>query len=212
MRLSHFLSMGVSVSLLSIGSAFAANPRADSYPTYQDGILTIPRVDTPDQAGNYLDATFKQVAEDLWELQGYKTANEYPLEKAPVEQVKLVVTDTFPVQVFLNIQGTFNDGCGGLRPINHRRVDNRFEVTVQAEFPDLPPGTFSCTMSLVPFEKNIPLPVYDLNAGNYEYSVNGGDYTGTFALTRDNRFELTWDNRSGLAYRDGLQPVSEPGQ
>lgn len=203
MRLSHFLSMGVSVSLLSIGAAFAANPHADSYPTYQDDILTIPRVDTPDQAGNYLDARFKQVTQDLWELQDYKTANEYPLEKAPIEQVKLVIIGTFPVQVFLNIQGTFNHGCGHLRPINHRRVDNRFEVTVQAEFPDLPPGSYACTASLEPFEENIPLPVYGLNAGDYEYSVNGGVYTGKFTLSTDNRFESTGPD---------LLPVAGPGQ
>jgi hypothetical protein len=203
MQLKHIFCTAMSVGLLSMGSAFAANPRADSYPTYQDGILTIPRVDTPDQVGNYLDATFRHIDQNLWELQGYKTANDYPLEKAPIEQVELVVTDSFPVQVFLNIQGAFTSGCGDLKPITQRLIGNRFEVTVQAEFPDGSPDTYACTAEIRPFEKNTPLSVYDLKAGEYEYSVNGGDYTGTFTLTQDNGFEPT---------NPGLKPIPESGQ
>lgn len=182
------------MSLSPMGSTSAENLPVDNYPTYQDGILTIPRVDTPERAGNYLDATFKQIDQNLWELQRYKTANEYPLEKAPIGQAKLVVTDSFPVQVFLNIQGTFTSGCGDLGQINQRLVGNRFELTVHAEFPDLPPGSFACTANIRHFEKNIPLAVYDLNAGNYEYSINDGDYTGTFSLAKDNRYPLTNPN------------------
>jgi len=179
--------MATAAVLLFIGSAFAESNSTDSYPTYQDGILTIPRVDTPDQAGNFLNATFKSTAQGTWELQGFKTVNEYPLEKAPIEQVKLVITNSFPIQVFLNVQGTFTSGCGDLGQINQRLISNRFEVTIHAEFPDAP----LCTQQVRAFEKNIPLSVYDLSAGSYEYSINGGDYVGTFTLTQDNRFALT---------------------
>jgi hypothetical protein len=180
--------------MIGIGSTSAENLSGGDYPTYQDGILTIPRVDTPERPGNYLDAAFKQIDQNLWELQGYKTANEYPLAKAPIGQVKLVVTDSFPVQVFLNIQGTLTSGCHDLGQINQRLAGNRFEVTVHAEYPDLPSGSYACTASIRHFEKNIPLAVYDLNAGNYEYSINGGDYTGTFTLVKDNRYPLTSPN------------------
>jgi hypothetical protein len=180
--------------MIGIGSTSAENLSGGNYPMYQDGILTISRVDTPARPGNYLDATFKQIDQNLWELQDYKTANEYPLAKAPIGQVKLVVTDSFPVQVFLNIQGTLTSGCHDLGQINQRLVGNRFEVTVHAEYPDLPPGSYACTASIRHFEKNIPLAVYDLNAGNYEYSINGGDYTGTFTLAKDNRYPLTNPN------------------
>lgn len=54
-----------------------------------------------------------------------------------------------------------------------------------------------------PFEKNIPLSVYDLKAGDYEYSINGGDYTGTFTLTQDNGFAPT---------NPGLKPIPGSGQ
>ncbi|MGZ5626995.1 MAG: hypothetical protein ACXWFA_09755 [Methylobacter sp.] len=45
-----------------------------------------------------------------------------------------------------------------------------------------------CPANVTAFEKNIPLSVYELAAGNYEYSINGGDYAGSFTLTKDNRF------------------------
>jgi hypothetical protein len=37
-----------------------------------------------------------------------------------------------------------------------------------------------------PFTHLIPLPVYSLNKGEYEYSINGR-YTGTFHLAEDNK-------------------------
>ncbi len=43
----------------------------------------------------------------------------------------------------------------------------------------------ACTTALVPFEKIIPLPVYGLSAGNYEYTVNK-KVTGSFELKSDN--------------------------
>jgi hypothetical protein len=195
MYLSNFFCLAIVASLLSMCSAFAENKPTDSYPTYQDGILTIPRVDTPDQAGNYLNATFKHIGQNTWELQGFKTANVYPLEKAPIGKVKIVITDSFPVQVFLNVQGWIG-GCLYLGQINQRLVNNRFEVTIHAEeihtgLPNFPPDTYFCTMEARSFEKNIPLPVYDLSAGRYEYSINGDDYVGTFTLAKDNRLALT---------------------
>jgi hypothetical protein len=176
--------------VLSIGSTFAGNNPADNYPTYQNEILTIPRVDTPDQAGHFLNATFKYNAQGNWELQGFKTANVYPLEKAPIEKVKLVITDSFPVQVLLNIQGWVG-GCLSLGQINQRLINNRFEITIHAELPDVSPGTYVCTANVIFFEKNIPLSVYDLSAGSYEYSINDGDYVGAFTLVKDNWLALT---------------------
>ena len=186
MCLINSFCMAIAAVLLSVGSVFAENNPAGSYPAYQDGILTIPRVDTPDHAGNYLNATFKYIGQDTWELRDFKTANEYPLQKAPIEQVEILITDSFPVQVFLKIQGTFTSGCSDLGQINQRLINNLFEVTVHAEFPDLPLGTYACTANIRLFEKVIPLPVYDLSAGSYKYSING-DYAGTFTLNKHNR-------------------------
>lgn len=168
--------------------AVLADDLTTGYPIYQDGILSIPRIDTSAQVGNFQYATFKYNGQGTWDLLGFKTTNEYPLHKAHIEQVKLVVTDSFPVQVFLNVSGWLSSGCERLGQINQRLVNKRFEVAIQAEDPDLPKGTYTCTANVTFFEKNIPLSVYDLNAGSYDYSVNGGDYIGTFSLTKDNRF------------------------
>lgn len=37
MQLSHIFCAAMPVGLLSMGSAFAGNPPADGYPTYQNG-------------------------------------------------------------------------------------------------------------------------------------------------------------------------------
>ncbi|GKS70454.1 hypothetical protein W03_24580 [Nitrosomonas sp. PY1] len=50
-----------------------------------------------------------------------------------------------------------------------------------------------CTAAIQPFLKVIPLDVYGLDAGIYEYSVNAGN-NGAFELLKDNR----------LAEREGM--------
>lgn len=190
MRLLNIFCLTIAAALLSTASCFAApidNSSKENYPTYQNGMLTIPRIDTPDQPGNFLNAIFKDNKQGNWQLLSVKTANQYPLIKAPITAVKLIVTDSFPVQVFLNVKGSVG-GCLSLGQINQRLVNNRFEVAIHAEYPDLPPGTYACTANVTAFDKNIPLSVYELAAGNYEYSINGGDYAGSFTLTKDNRF------------------------
>ncbi|MDD2761820.1 MAG: hypothetical protein PHH11_16205, partial [Methylomonas sp.] len=197
MHLRNTLYLVITIFCLSIGFAFAESmdDNPESYPTYQNGTLTIPRIDTPDQPGNFLNAIFKHNEQGIWELLSFKTANQYPLEKAPITEAKLIITDSFPVQVFLNIKGWVG-GCLSLGDIHQRLVNNRFEITAHAQYPDLPIGTYACTANVTAFDKHIPLSVYDLAAGNYEYSINGGDYVGSFTLTKDN----------GLA-KDNLLPL-----
>lgn len=204
----YFLYGNRAALLLAIGSAMADNnpvnlnptyqneireiPR--DYPSYQNGVLTIPRIDTPAQPGHFQYATFKYDGQGSWGLLGFRTANEHTLHYAHIEQVKLVITDSFPVQVFLNVFGWLSNGCESLGQINQRLVNNRFEVAVHAEDPSLlldPQNAVACTQSIANFEKNIPLYVYDLSAGSYGYSINGGEHTGTFTLAKDNKFPLT---------------------
>jgi eight-cysteine-cluster-containing protein len=190
MRLLNIFYLAIVVALLSINSSFAEptnNNSKDNYPTYESGILTIPRIDTSSQPGNFLSAIFKNNGQGIWELLSFKAADQYPLQKAPITGVRLIVTDSFPTQVILNIKGWVG-GCLTLGQINQRLVNNRFEVTVHAENPDSPLGTYTCTANVTVFDKNIPLSVYDLAAGNYEYSINGGDYVGSFTLTKNNRY------------------------
>lgn len=174
--------MAIVVSLLSIGCVNAENNSTNSYPTYQNGTLTIPRIDTPTQPGEFQNATFKYNEQGTWDLLEYETARSFT-----IDQVKLVITDSFPVQVFLNIQG--QQTCESIGLINQRVVNNRFEVTVNLENPNV--AVDCIVLSPRYYEKNIPLSVYDLTAGTYEYSVNSGEHVGTFTLAKDNRFPLT---------------------
>ncbi len=177
----------VEQDMLATTGATAVNPdwRTEIHsPSYQDGILTIPRVDTPEQAGNFQDAMFQfDDQAGVWRLLDYKVKKiNVPLENTNVE---LIITDSFPVQVFLKVSGEFSSDCGYFFINNKRLKDGRFEVIMHISSVQST-NQLSCFTAVTPFEEIIPLSVYGLNAGTYEYSINGGDI-GTFTLTEDNK-------------------------
>jgi len=77
----------------------------EEYPTYKDSILTIPRVDTNEQIGMFQDARFV-FSEGSWKLLDFKTTDTMPRLFQPyISQVKPIIIDSFPVQVFLRVTG-----------------------------------------------------------------------------------------------------------
>ncbi len=173
----------LATSFLLTHSVIAKDFETNNYPTYQDGKLIIPRVDTSDQIGNFQNAVYQfDEQTDTWRLQDFITAISSSLI---INKVELSITESFPVQVFLKIYGDFTNGCEKPGQVNQKLDGNKFEMYIHADHSPRPPGT-SCTTSLVPFETLVPLSVYGLSAGNYEYSVNGGD-VGTFTLAEDNK-------------------------
>lgn len=172
----------------SLGVSADITRRQSDYPVYRDDMLIIPRVDTDEQTGLFQDGVFQyDPTVSAWRLIAFDT---YPIprkdgiggKRLAVEKVEKIITDTSPVQVFLKITGYFSDGCGGLKQINQRLNGNSFEITLHGKRP--PPGIV-CMLAIVSFEKIIPLEVYGLPAGTYEYSVNR-ELFGTFDLTADN--------------------------
>jgi hypothetical protein len=160
------------------------------YPVYKDGKLTIPRVDTIEQAGSYQKAEFQYDSS----IDGWKLINviETKVTPGPVtyeEKIAVIVTNSSPIQVFLKITGQFSNGCNFFQQINQTLKDNKFEITLHLGPNPFPPG-IACTMALVPYEKIIPLEVYGLPAGIYQYSVNG-ETMGSFTLTQDNILTAT---------------------
>ncbi|TRW89556.1 hypothetical protein [Candidatus Methylobacter oryzae] len=167
---------------------------ADDNPTYKEGLLTIPSIDTAEQVGKYQDVQLKPTAEGTWQLLSLKetsmvnTGNR--LTFAPIYKVEVITTSSFPTQVFLKLFGRFND-CGSLSPVVHQRFDgNHFEVVLNEVYPtgDV---LVACAVSVSGFAKTIPLSVYGLKAGTYSYSVastnsNASGLTGTFKLNADN--------------------------
>lgn len=173
-------------TLLTANSVLAQEGKpASVFPSYKDGKLTIPRIDTDLQAGNYQDVELQlNTTTGAWELINYRETliTPDPPKYISLNSVEVIKQGGVPVQVFLKVLGDFPNGCGGFKQINQRIEGNRFVITIHT-----PPISteVGCTASLVPFEKIIPLNIYGLTAGTYEYSVNG-EHDGSFTLTQDN--------------------------
>lgn len=173
------ITMAMADNVIAESTSFSNN----NVPSYENGVLTIPRVDTPDQIGNYQDATFKFDPQlNTWILQHVNPA-KFSSSNLKIKSVQVfTIDDSFPTQVFLQVVGNFT--CGEFGQINTRRKDNLFEVQISVIPP--PPGQ-ACTMDIKEFIRVIPLDVYRLNAGDYQYSINGGNL-GSFSLAKDNKF------------------------
>jgi len=154
---------------------------------YQDNLLIIPSVDIPEQVGRFQNVVFELNEQGIWQLRDYQEILKFTY----IDDVNIVTTDSFPVQVFLQISGHFI-GCGGLGAVNKRLVGEQFEISIN-EAPGPDPLKFTCTADIKPFKTTVGLPVYGLKAGIYSYKVNGRDLssgeitpTGTFELKEDN--------------------------
>ena len=95
-----------------------------------------------------------------------------------IDNVDMLILESFPVQVRAVIQGNLGDGCTEIRDVRVDRAEgsNRFEVTIVTHRdPEL-----MCTEALVPFEETVTLNTDGLPAGTYTVEVEGE--TATFEL------------------------------
>lgn len=172
-----------------VGAALAVSLSADAadtssnnvgFPIYKDGVLTIPRVDTAEQLGQYQDVSFR-IQGGTWQLLAYKSlGSDYRLGSAYVNTVLLARTGDLPVQIILVVRGDLPDPCHRVGQVNQRREANHYTVTINSVMA----APTVCIAVLEPFESIVALPVLGLKAGTYSYTVNG--ITGTFHLTMDN--------------------------
>lgn len=149
---------------------------ADEAPSFQNNILKIPRVDTPEQVGKYQNAEFELAPDGRWDLLQASEAKQ-----AYVDEIEIKVLESFPVQVHVLVSGNLPTPCYQLGPINKRYVDNRFEITVNTT---LLHTLVACAQVLQPFQTTISLDVYGLPEGSYAVYVN--DKSGSFVLNKDN--------------------------
>jgi hypothetical protein len=151
-------------------------------PIYQNGILTIPHVDTPEMVGKYLDIKMTPTNEGTWKLDTYKEAGtrQFRLQDSNVD---LIVTNSLPRQVLLSLTGYYACHYPPIGQINYRLDNNVFDITVHDpnEYKEI---TFCPAITLY-FQRTISLPVFGLKAGTYTYKVNG-KYEGSFILDVDN--------------------------
>ncbi|WP_440953370.1 protease inhibitor I42 family protein [Methanococcoides sp. FTZ1] len=110
---------------------------------------------------------------------------EYIIRDAVVDDIDILMMESFPLQVSVIATGYVSDGCTVIDEdsIEVIRDGNTFDISLKTKRP----ADAMCTQALEPYEVNIPLEVYGLEAGVYTVDVNG--VTDTFEFTMDNVIE-----------------------
>lgn len=180
------ISTLVILSIFLIGPVIAQDSMTTGYPFYdeENKILMIPRVDTSEKAGAYHGATFFfNEQTNSWHLMGVNVAHEGDMS---IDEVTATVTDTFPTQVFLRITGD-KFVCRELTLPDQKLEGNIFEIRIYTYIADPAFIGATCKVDRESFVRVIPLSVYGLVAGTYEYNVNG-KFNGMFNLLENNKF------------------------
>jgi len=170
---------------LNIGAAKSENTDQGGYPSYSyiDGTLTLPRVDVPGQVGRYQDVMFQFDPQlNAWILNEHYSREVMPQASRKLGVVPQVVAlnQAVPRNVLLHIEGEHT--CSRIGQINQRRIGDLFEIQI-TEDPLQP--TEICDQITRIFRRVIQLDVFRLEAGEYQYSVNNGETTGSFTLPFD---------------------------
>jgi hypothetical protein len=151
--------------------------------------LMLPYIDYGNVPGLYQNAIIQYSPQDKsWRLARYNKGRL--LDERHISKIEVIKTQERPIQVFLKISGRFPMGCGAGDNPRHRLVGNTFEVSMfdnRSDYFEPAPAAMhaACIAVEVPFEKVIALPVFNLEAGEYRYLVNG-KLEGTFTLAADN--------------------------
>lgn len=130
---------------------------------------------------------------------------------ADVEEIDILIMESFPVQVAVVARGHLRDGCTEID-----EVRRKFDVetnTFSVEITTARPTEAVCTQALEPFEERISLDVHGLPAGTYTVDVNG--VTDTFTLDVDNVLpetsttDISWDQARDLILSGDVQQVTQ---
>ena len=100
--------------------------------------------------------------------------------EAMVDSVEVLILESFPVQVKVNVKGSLADACTTVGDVTTTRDGNTFNVKITTTRP----ADAMCAQVITPFEENITLDVKGLQKGTYTVDVNG--VTETFELAADN--------------------------
>ncbi len=151
MRLIHLILFIVVIIFLPKNVAFSADT-----PSFQENVLTIPTINTPEQTGQFQDATFELTPQGTWQLLDFKQIGTQGLGmEGVVDKVEIITTDSFPVQVLLRVTGYFSNGCPSIGQINHHLKDNHFDVIINSISPT---GDIACTQAIEPFRRIFHYP------------------------------------------------------
>jgi inhibitor of cysteine peptidase len=101
---------------------------------------------------------------------------------ANVNDIKILLLESFPVQIHAVTRGEHPDSCTKVDKVVTRREGDTFFVTITTSRP----ADAMCAQVMTPFEEIVVLDVVGLKAGVYTVDVNG--VRGTFELQMDNNF------------------------
>lgn len=200
---SAYLFLSAASVLCSAAAIAADNPG------YNSTVLTIPRVDTPDQIGQYQDAVLQLTPQGTFTITGLKDLGRSTVYNVGnVQTVEVRKSGTLPVSVYLQVKGTANacDFDGPAR-LHQRQQGTRFDVNISASHIKPFSMVTVCTADIRPFRLTVPLEVYGLAAGTYTYNVNG--ISGSFSLEADNKFS---DDCDVLKFGNCPQPSPSMAQ
>ncbi len=122
--------------------------------------------------------------------------------QAQVNNIDVLILESFPVQVNVVARGDLPDSCTQIDEIISQQSGQMFRVAVTT----LRQPAAGCAEALVPFEQSISLDVVGLPAGTYDVLVNGVE--GSFTLAVDNILEegttgtVAEPGISGLVWHD----------
>jgi inhibitor of cysteine peptidase len=107
---------------------------------------------------------------------------------APIEDVQIIMLESFPVQVNVSVRGYLPDACTGISEVTQERAGNEYKI----EITTVRPKDTACADVIEPFQESIRLDVVGLEAGVYTVDVNG--VTQTFELQTDNELPSEGDS------------------
>lgn len=102
-------------------------------------------------------------------------------EEATFESIEVLILESFPVRVQINVSGYLSDGCVVLDEITSGR--DGFDFTL-LPVTHRPAEDVECTEAQVPFTETVELEVLGLDAGTY--TVHAQELTADFELAVDN--------------------------
>ncbi len=98
------------------------------------------------------------------------------IKPAPIHQVEIRFAESYPVQVFVYIQGGLSDGCTTFKEIKTTRNDAVINIVVSVQRP----LDRMCTQIYGYFEQNVALGSDFVSSKTYTVKVN--DVTKTFIM------------------------------
>lgn len=96
-----------------------------------------------------------------------------------VDHLEALVLESTPIQVNLAVSGHLADPCSEIDEVRQSRVDDQFNLKINAS----KPADAVCTNSEKTFDRILTLDVAGLTAGIYQVNVNG--ITTQFTLDVD---------------------------